>query len=293
MANITNKRTGQIIRKIFEVLIAHPDGLNGSEVLKLTGDSLGMTDFEKSDYPNHPGVRRFEHIARFATIAAVKAGWMVKDSGLWTVTDPGKTAFEKYKDPEQFKREAGKLYDVWKASQDDGAEDGEEQTEQSVTVAYELAEEAAAAEIESYLKRMPPYDFQELVAALLRGMGYTVSHVAPPGPDGGIDIFAHEDPLGIGGRKIKVQVKRQEKKVDVDGLRAFMALVGANDAGIFVSTGGFSADAQKEARFQDRRISLVDLKRFVELWIDHYSKIPQEGKQLLTLKAVFYLAPGD
>ena len=43
---------------------------------------------------------------------------------------------------------------------------------------------------------MPPYQFQDLVAALLRAMGYHVAWVAPPGKDGGTDIVAYTDPLG-------------------------------------------------------------------------------------------------
>ena len=35
-----------------------------------------LTEFEKSDYPNRPGVQRFSKIIRFATIPAVKAGWL-------------------------------------------------------------------------------------------------------------------------------------------------------------------------------------------------------------------------
>ena len=35
---------------------------------------LGLTEFEQSDYPSSPGVRRYEKILRFNTIPAVKAG---------------------------------------------------------------------------------------------------------------------------------------------------------------------------------------------------------------------------
>ena len=44
---------------------------------------------------------------------------------------------------------------------------------------------------------MQRYDFQDLVADLLRGMSYRVSWVAPPGKGGGIDIVAYTDPPGI------------------------------------------------------------------------------------------------
>ena len=91
------------------------------------------------------------------------------------------------------------------------------------------------------------------MASLLRAMGYHISWIAPPGKDGGIDILAASDPLGTKPPRIKVQVKRQEQKVDVNGLRSFMALLGDGDVGIFVSVGGFTKDAQGEARGQEKR----------------------------------------
>ena len=69
----------------------------------------------------------------------------------------------------------------------------------------EEAEESAWNSIEEHLRNTSPYDFQNLVAALLRAMGYHVSWIAPPGRDGGIDILAHTDPLGISMPRIKVQ----------------------------------------------------------------------------------------
>ena len=139
---------------------------------------------------------------------------------------------------------------------------------------------------------MPPYEFQELVAALLRAMGYHVGWVAPPGPDQGTDIIATTDPLGATGPRIKVQVKRHQSKVAVDGIRSFMAVLGPSDIGLFVCTGGFTADAQREARTQEtRRITLIDLQQLVELWVEHYAKLEEEERQRLPLRRVYFLAP--
>jgi hypothetical protein len=38
-----------------------------------------------------------------------------------------------------------------------------------------------------------PYEFQDLVAELLRGMSYHVPHVAAPGPDGGHFLAPDEE----------------------------------------------------------------------------------------------------
>ena len=144
---------------------------------------------------------------------------------------------------------------------------------------------------QAYLERMDPYDFQNLVAALLRAMDYHVSWVAPPGPDGGTDIIAQTDPLGAKGPRIKVQVKRRADKVGAVELRSFMAVLGDQDIGIFISVAGFTSEAEKEARTQEkRRVSLLDLSALFELWKEHYAAIPEAERQLLPLRPVYYLA---
>ncbi len=140
---------------------------------------------------------------------------------------------------------------------------------------------------------MNPYEFQELVASLLRGMEYHVAWVAPPGKDRGIDIIAWGDPLGTKPPRIKVQVKRLGQSVDVAGLRSFMAVLGDDDVGLFVSAGGFTKDAWDEARLQEsRQVTLVDLERLFDLWVEHYSKIDETARRRLPLQPIYFLAPG-
>src|SRR5712692_5707773 len=293
MAEITRRRVGELQRGVFKILIDHPDGLPANEVLDLLEKVVPPTDFEKSDYPKHPGVRRFGRIVRFATIAPVKAGWLIKSKGRWSVTDEGKKAFERYQDPEKFVKEGGRLYKQWAESRPDTVSEIVEEGPDT-TSTIEEAEEAAWSEIEQYLKSMNPYDFQNLVAALLRAMGYNVSWVAPPGADKGIDILAHTDPLGTSVPRIKVQVKRREDKVNVEGLRSFMAVLGDQDVGIFVSTGGFTSDAESEARIQEKRkVTLLDLEKLFDLWVQHYYKVAESDKRLLPLRPVYYLAPSE
>lgn len=125
-------------------------------------------------------------------------------------------------------------------------------------------------------------------------MGYYVSWVAPPGPDKGIDILAHTDPLGTSTPRIKVQVKRREGKISAEGLRSFMAVLGDQDVGIFVSTGGFTSEAESEVRTQERRkVTLLDLEKLFDLWVQHYDKVAEADKRLLPLKGVYYLAPSE
>lgn len=293
MAEVTRRRRGELVRGVFRILLDHPDGLPARDVLGLLEEAVPPTTFERSTYPNRPNVRRYEKIVRFSSIPAVKAGWLVKSKGWWYLTEEGRAAYHRLPDPEAFDLEATQLYRQWKSDQlGEETENGEdEERVRSITV--EEAEEAAWSEIEAFLNQMSPYDFQDLVAGLLRGMGYHVNWIAPPGPDGGIDIIAHVDPLGVQGPRIKVQVKRRADKVTIEGLLGFMALLGQWDVGLFVSTGGFTREAEAEARRQERRIMLVDLERLFDLWVEYYEKIPEAQRRLLPLRAVYYLAPEE
>ena len=182
MAEITKRRSGELVRGVFKILLKHPDGLPAKEVLRQLADIVPPTPFEASMYPNRPNVRRYEKIVRFSTINTVKAGWLLKDKGSWSLTDEGRAAFEKFSDAEDFHRAARKLYRKWKADQPAGENYDEEVDAGEAATTLEEAAESAWSQIENFLEGMSPYDFQELVAGLLRGMGYYVDWISPPGP---------------------------------------------------------------------------------------------------------------
>jgi restriction system protein len=295
MAEITRRRTGEMLRKLFENLIKHPDGMQAGEAIAALERDMQPTEYERGTYAG--GGRRFSKIVRFATIDCVKAGWLLKNKGRWSITEAGNDAYKNYKDPEIFYRQAIKLYQEWKTSQPDASASTGDDTDietvsETASITIEEAEEQAWREIEQYLKGMPPYEFQELVACLLRAMGYHVSWVAPPGKDGGIDILASQDPLGAQSPRIKVQVKRQGQAVTVDGLRSFMAMLHDADVGIFVSIGGFTKDAYELARTQEKRkVTLIDIDKLFELWVEYYDRLAGDGRKRFPLKKIHFLSP--
>ena len=214
MAEITRRRQGDLLAGVFEVLQKHPDGLAAKDVLRQVSELVPPTPFEASEYPNRPGVRRYEKIIRFSTVPFVKAGWLVKTKGTWIATDEGLTAFsEAGSDLESWFRAGVAKYREWKKDQPerDAAPDVNEAEieDAAVTTTFEEATEAAFADIRAHVEAMSPYDFQDMVAALLEAMGYHVLWVAPPGPDRGVDIVAGPDPLGVNDPRIKVQVKHR------------------------------------------------------------------------------------
>ncbi len=292
---VTRRRVGELIRGLFEILIQHPEGMQARDAIDQLARRVTLTEHEQGSYDS--GTRRFDKIVRFGTVDCVKAGWLQKSKGRWIVTDAGRDALKTYPNADAFYGRALELYRAWRAAQPAVVAEDEQESEaiggaRAVSITFEDAEEQAWREIESYLRQMPPYEFQELVASLLRAMSYHVSWIAPPGKDGGIDVIALVDPLGTRPPRIKVQVKRQQTTVAVDVVRSFMAVLGDDDVGLFISTGGFTKDAAEEARTQEkRRVMLIDLEQLFDLWVQHYDKLSDEARQRLPLKPIHFLAP--
>ncbi len=137
-------------------------------------------------------------------------------------------------------------------------------------------------------------DFQDLVADLLKAMGYHVSWVALRGKDVGVDIIAHTDPLGANPPRIKIQAKRTEEAAKVEAVRAFMSRLGDDDVGIFVCRGGFTKDAADEAREQEKRkVTLIDEGRLFDLWVERYDKLTQEARDWMPTRPIYFLPPGE
>lgn len=297
---ISMERQGELIRGVFQILLEHPEGLSGRQVMDKLPEVVPFTEYEQGHYESNPIEARGVIATRFWSVNCVKAGWLNKSKSAWVITDAGREAFTKFSSPGDFARESQRRYDAWKKEQasaeegdladDLGAEESEAEAA-TETMSVELAEEAAWTHISAHLATMDPYDFQNLVAALLRAMGYHVGWVSPPGPDRGIDIVAYTDPLGATGPRIKAQVKRRADKIAVDGVRAFLAVLGTHDVGLFISTGGFTSDAEREVRGQEnRRITLIDMEKLFDLWVEHYEAIADADKTLLPITPVYFLA---
>ena len=140
--------------------------------------------------------------------------------------------------------------------------------------------------ISDILARIGPYDFQDLVAAVLRAMGLRTK-VSLPGPDGGKDIVAHPDAFGFAEPVIKVQVKHTKVSVGAPDVRNFRSVVGQHEKGLFVSTGGFTSEARHEPERAGSPLTLMDRDGFVDLLIEHYEGLEPEYQAMVPLKKVY------
>ena len=140
--------------------------------------------------------------------------------------------------------------------------------------------------ISDILANMDPFVFEELVAAVLRAMGYHAKKTRDS-QDRGIDVIAHPDSLGFEEPYIKAQVKRQQSKVGSPDMRAFTGVLGNGERGLFVSTGGYTSEAQDAARNAEQRVTLVDRDEFIDLLIQHYDNLESEYQATVPLKRVY------
>ncbi len=153
---------------------------------------------------------------------------------------------------------------------------------------YEEVQGKAEELISDMIAHMDPFDFEELVAALLRSMGYFARRTED-GPDRGVDVIAQSDPLGFESPRIKVQVKQRNQRATAKELREFLATLRQPDIGLYVSTGGFTRDALYEADRAPLGVSLTILTRdaFTDFLLEHYERLEPQAQALIPLKKVY------
>jgi restriction system protein len=132
-------------------------------------------------------------------------------------------------------------------------------------------------------------EMQELVAGLLRAMGYK-TRVSAPGSDRGKDIVASPDGLGLEQPRIVVEVKHRQGQVNSQQIRSFLGGRHKDDRGLYVSSGGYSKDARYEADRASIPLTLMDLEGLVDLVIEYYEKLDLPTRTLLPLKRIYWPA---
>jgi restriction system protein len=185
---------------------------------KVDLDQWAKERYEKTGYV------RWESIFHFFSIDCVKAGYLIKKKGIWYLTPEGEEALRL--GPEALLEKASTAYRKWRADNPvTREEDGEPDERVADTLSYDDIEQRAIEGLQQYINAKNPYEFQELVAALLRGMGYYTPFVAPKGKDGGVDKMAYRDPLGTQSPRIQVQIKHRESGASVQEVRQLMGLL--------------------------------------------------------------------
>lgn len=287
----------KVLYAAFQILKEKDGESPGREVMVEIEKRVEFTEWEKSVYEKTGNIR-WQSILHFFTIDTVKAGFLIKKKGVWYLTPEGEEALQ-LGELGLFQT-ANKAYRKWdkerKAQTADTTQEltEEDESNQAAEATIDEIEQKALEGLKAFIIKKNAYEFQDLVGALLRGMGYYTPFIAPKGKDGGIDIIAYKDPLGTESPRMKVQVKHRADSTSVKEIRELMGLLQKDgDIGIFISSGGFTSDAKSTARTAPVHLELVDLPRFVELWQEFYPKMVDEDKNLLPLLPIYFLAPSE
>jgi len=142
--------------------------------------------------------------------------------------------------------------------------------------------------------RFNGHALSNLVEAVLKAEGW-VTHLSPPGPDGGVDILAGRGSLGLDQPRLCVQVKSQSNPVDVTVYRTLQGSMQTfkADQGLLVSWGGFKKGVQNEAKGGHFFVRLWESKDLVEAVYRNYERLPAEIQAELPLKRVWMLIPEE
>lgn len=299
MAKVQFNRTQACATKtlyaVMKEMVRRGGSIPAKEIYPWVNQNVNLTDWEKEPAGKMQYIR-WTNSFQFYSIDYQKAGFIIKKNGTWYITPEGEKALKK--SAEEVMTIANKAYDEWRKlnpkEENNDKEPTDETAEKDNSMNLDLLESDARERIKSYIASKSPYEFQDLVAALLRAMEYYTPFVAPKGKDGGIDIIAYLDPLGAKTPRIKVQVKHKpETAIGASEVRALLGVLKTGDIALFVTSGTYSADARNAATGSEKFLRLIDGDEFIEMWQEYYNKMSDEDKNMLPLKRISFLGSNE
>lgn len=138
--------------------------------------------------------------------------------------------------------------------------------------------------LERLLRGMDHEEFEEFTADLLRALGYQ-ARATPFTRDGGVDVIAHRDPLGVEPPLIKVQCKHLTSTVGAPDLHRLIGTLGPGELAVFVTLGNYSPDAVGIARSKPG-VRLLTGDDVVDLVIANYPQLSSKWRALIPLTPV-------
>lgn len=128
------------------------------------------------------------------------------------------------------------------------------------------------------------FEFEELTADLFRALGYQ-ARVTPYSQDGGVDVIAHRDPLGIEPPLIKVQCKHHTGTISAPEVQQLIGTQGQGELSIFVTLGTYTRDAVAIERSKSG-LRLLSGEDVVTLVLQNYAALPHRWRARVPLTPV-------
>jgi restriction system protein len=159
-----------------------------------------------------------------------------------------------------------------------------QETDESLVILAESTEQNTRDFILKQLsKDLKGHPFAYFVANVLQAMGYR-TRVSPEGADGGIDIVAHRDELGLEPPIVRVQVKSGSGTVGGPEVSQLLGNLEAGDFGLFVTLGTFAPQAKQKAT---SRLRLINGEDLVDLILSNYEQLDAAYKRVIPLKRMY------
>lgn len=164
-----------------------------------------------------------------------------------------------------------------------------EEDEQEIDILREDVISRANEFIKDKLMALDWQEMENLVAGILRAMGFK-TRITDKGPDRGRDIIASPDGLGLENPRILVEVKHRNNPMGSNEVRSFIGTLRSESKGLYVSTGGFTKEAKYEADRSNIPITLIDSTELVNLILQYYDNFDNDSRALIPLVKVYWPA---
>lgn len=142
--------------------------------------------------------------------------------------------------------------------------------------------------LETLHKDISHREFEEFTADLLRALGYQ-ARVTQYSQDGGVDVIAHRDPLGVEPPQIKVQCKHLTGSISAPDVQRLVGAQGPSDLALFVTLGTYTKDAAAIERTRSG-LRLLSGEDVVSLVLENYDKLSERWRQVVPLTSVLVVA---
>lgn len=263
-----------------------------SEIYDVLGKHFNLTEGELNEMLPSGTQRRWHNRANWACYDLYRAGLLDRPKkGLYLITEAGKKVAEQK--PKMIDRdflmqfpqfvEFAQTTGTKKAAKENGAEFAPikdtaaktETPEELIANAYTELHATLRKDVLDLIKKMDPFQFEQLVIDLLVAMGYggsreEAARVTKASGDEGIDGVINEDRLGLD--VIYVQAKRWQDTIGRKELQSFVGALAGKKAqkGIFITTSGFKNTATEYAKdVPHQKVILIDGERLADLMIEH------------------------
>ena len=261
------------------------------ELSEQIASDMKLSD-EILDVPHKEGGTQseFEFRSGWARTGLKKIGAVENPSkGVWTITKQGRQ-IQGENEVRNLNREWWKAYQTQKAK-DFVAPPDSGPADENDAENVDLDESAWREKLLKIVRGIEPDAFERLCQRVLRESDFTKVEVTGKSGDGGID--------GVGVLRVNLisfhvrfQCKRYTGSVGASVMRDFRgAMVGRADKGLFITTGRFTKEAEREAvRDGAPAIDLIDGLELCELLKDLNLGVKTESVEVITPNEEFFSA---